>query len=169
MITGLGLRIHGANALVPGPGLKERTTHAEALPRKPLFPLGNGPHGMERCDRRIVLDQAHRVLGKDGGHPDRVVHGQADGPAKQQLVRGVLHRHALRVLHVLAGTAATLDIGLHETLGRELRHLAEQSTPSHRAAQDRMHRILMRSVIRNFIARMPRIANQRESTHLPRE
>ena len=30
------------------------------------------------------------------GHPDRIVHGQADEPAKQQVVLGLLHQLALR-------------------------------------------------------------------------
>ena len=51
---------------------------------------------IEELDDRIVLDQAFAVLAEDAGHPNGIVHGQANEPAKQKVVLGLLHELALR-------------------------------------------------------------------------
>jgi len=43
-----------------------------------------------------MCNQALTVLGEDRRHPDPVVHGQADEPAKQQVVLGLFHQQAFR-------------------------------------------------------------------------
>ena len=63
--------------------------------REQLLFLGLLHDLVEELDDRIVLDQALAVLAEDGGHPDRIVHGQANEPAKQQVVLGLLHELAL--------------------------------------------------------------------------
>jgi len=54
-----------------------------------------------------MLDQALTVFRKDSGHPNRVVHGESDKPAKKQVVIGLLHELALR-------TDATEDLKQHD-------------------------------------------------------
>jgi hypothetical protein len=75
-------------ALVARPGLDEGAVHAEVLAREPVVLVGNGQHLVEQFDDRVVRNQAFTVLGEDRGHPDGIVHGQADEPAKQQVVLG---------------------------------------------------------------------------------
>ncbi len=70
----------------PGPGPNERAVHAEVLTGEPWVLLGDGQHGIEQLDHRIVRNQTLAVFGEDRGHPDAVVHGQAYEPAKQQAV-----------------------------------------------------------------------------------
>ena len=70
--------------------------HAEVLAREQFLLLGLLHDLIEELDDRIVRDQAVAVLAEDSGHPDCVVHGQADEPAKQKVVLGLLHQLALR-------------------------------------------------------------------------
>lgn len=66
-------------AFATGPGLDEGAVHAEAL--------GLLQHQIEEFDDDgIVLDQTLAVLGEHGEHPHGVVHGEADEPAKQQII-----------------------------------------------------------------------------------
>ena len=62
--------------------------------------LGDGQHGIEQLDHRIMCNQALAVFGEDRGHPDAVVHRQAYEPAKQQVVLGLLHQQAFRAYAV---------------------------------------------------------------------
>ena len=80
-----------------------------------------------------MRNQALTVLGEDRWHPGRVVHGQADEPAKQQVVLGLLHQQAFRanavedlqehgaqqLLWRNAGTP-TFDVGCTHALEQEL-------------------------------------------------
>ena len=43
-----------------------------------------------------MFNQAFAVLGEDRGYPDGIVHGQANEPAKQEVVLSLLHELALR-------------------------------------------------------------------------
>lgn len=53
-------------------------------------------YGIEEFDHRVLCNQALAVLGKDGGHPDAVVHRQADEPAKQKVVLVLFHQLTFR-------------------------------------------------------------------------
>ena len=83
-------------ALVARPGLDQGAVHAEVLAREQFLLLGLLHDLVEELDDRIVLDQAFAVLAEHGRNPDCIVHGQADEPAKQQVVLGLLHELALR-------------------------------------------------------------------------
>lgn len=125
VVRGVVAAVFAHKAFVPSPGLDEGAVYAEVLAREQAFALGLRQHLIEQLDHRVVRDQAFAVLAEDGGHPHGVVHGQADEPAKQQVVLGLLHELALRahaVEHLQqhgaqqflgrdAGTAA-LDVGL---------------------------------------------------------
>lgn len=78
------------------------------LTREPLVLVGNGQHFVEEFNDGVVCNQALAVLGEYGGHPDGVVHGQADEPAKQQVVLGLFHEHAF-------GADAVEDLQQHGT------------------------------------------------------
>jgi len=71
--------------------LHQGAVHAEALAREPVVLAGNGQHFVEEFDDRVMRDQALAIPGEDGGNPDGVANGQANEPAKQQLVLGLLH------------------------------------------------------------------------------
>ena len=97
------------------PGLDQGAVHAEVLVRQPALAIGRLHDQAEQLDDRVVFDQAFTVLGEDGGHPHAVVHGQADEPAKQQVVAGLLHELAL-------GAHAVEDLqqhGAQQLLGRD--------------------------------------------------
>lgn len=80
--------------LVAGPGLDEGAADAEVPAREQAFVLGLLQHPIEEFDDGAVLDQPLVVLGEGGGHPHGVVHGQADEPAEQEVVLGLLHELA---------------------------------------------------------------------------
>ena len=93
---------------------------------------------MRHLDDFMPADHPLRVIRiMDSGHPDRIVHGQANEPAKQKVVLGLLHELALRahaVEHLdehgaqqlLGGNAgaSALDVGrIH--LGKQIVHLLQ--------------------------------------------
>ena len=52
--------------------------------------LGLLQHQIKQLDDRVVLDQTFTILGKYGGQPHGIIHGQANEPAKQKVVLGLL-------------------------------------------------------------------------------
>ena len=115
----------GHKTLVPGPGLDERAIDAEVLARQQVPLLSDCHHFVEELDDGVMLDEPLAILGEHRGHPNGIVHGQADEPAKQQVVLHLFHQLALRanaVQHLqqhgaqqlLRGNAGptTLDLGL---------------------------------------------------------
>jgi len=65
-----------------------------------------GQHFVAEGNDGVVSHQAFAVICECRGYPRRVVHGQADEPAKQRVVLGPLHQHAL-------GTGAVEDLLKH--------------------------------------------------------
>ncbi len=90
-IIGFVLAVFAHKALVAGPSLNECAVHAEVFAGKPVLLLRDGQYFVEEFDHCIVLDQAFAVLGEYAGHPDCIVHCQANEPAKQQVVVRLLH------------------------------------------------------------------------------
>ena len=79
-----------------GLGLVEGVVHAEVLAQEQAFLVGHLQHLVEEFNHRVAFNQALAVLGEDGGNLHGVVHGQANEPAKQQVVLGLRHELALR-------------------------------------------------------------------------
>ena len=87
--AGLVAAIFAYKALVACPGLDEGAVHAEVFAREPVVLVGHFEHMVEQLNDRVMRDQAFAVLGKYCGHPDGIIHGQPDEPAKQQVVLGL--------------------------------------------------------------------------------
>ena len=78
------------HALVAGPGLDERAVDAEVLTRQQSTLVGHFHGSIEEFGDRVVLDEAVAVLAEDRVVPHSVLDGQADEPAKQQVVLDLL-------------------------------------------------------------------------------
>ena len=137
-------------ALVAGPGLNQRAVDAEVLAREPTLVVGGLDDQTEQLDDRVVGDQAFAVLCEDGGHPHAVVHGQADEPAKQQVVLGLLHEltlgaHAVKDLQqhgaqqFLGGNAGATALGISLVhAGEQAVHLDQRLVHHHAYRAQRM-------------------------------
>lgn len=129
----------------------EASIPSEVLARQPALAIRGFDDVIEQLDDRVMRNEPLAVLGKDAGNPDRIVHGQANEPAIQEVVLGLLHELALRanaeedlqehraqqLLRCDAGTPA-LDVGLVHA-GEQAVHL-EQRFVDHRA--DRAQRVI---------------------------
>lgn len=102
-------------AFVTSPSLDECAVNAEVLAREQAFVLGLLQHEIEELDDGVMLDQTFPILGKYGGYPDGIVHGQANKPTKQEVVLGLLHELALRANAV----EHLQQHGAQELLGRD--------------------------------------------------
>ena len=77
--------VFAGRTLVTGPRLNQRAGHAEMVTQKSFVLAGDGQHFVEEFYDRTMHHQPLTVLGAYRGLPDRVVHGHADKPAKQQI------------------------------------------------------------------------------------
>jgi len=112
--------------------------------------FGLGLDAREKEPGHVRGDQTLPILGKDGVVPHLVVHGQADKPAKQQIVIQLLHQQALAangVQHLeqqspqqlFRGNGGTSHLGIH---GLKLGPQVRQGLIHHRL--DRPQRVIQR-------------------------
>ncbi|CAN0626732.1 protein of unknown function [Burkholderia multivorans] len=90
-------------ALVPGPSLNQRAIHAEMFARQVAARLRRLDGLVEQTYDDIVNEQPVTVLAERRVVPHRIVHRQADEPAKQHVVGDLLHQHAFasnRIQHL---------------------------------------------------------------------
>lgn len=93
----------GSEALLAGPGLDQGAVDREVFLGEQSGPVGQGHHlGEEGFDHRVG-EQPVAVLGEHRVVPHRIVDGQPDEPAKQQVVAHLFHQLPLgahRVEHL---------------------------------------------------------------------
>lgn len=94
-IAAIVAAVFAYKAFVTGPSLDECAVNAEVLAGEQAFVPGLLQHQIEELDDGVMLDQTLAILGEDGRYPNGIVHGQANEPAKQQVVLGLLHELAL--------------------------------------------------------------------------
>jgi hypothetical protein len=85
----------GPKALHRGPGLDQGAVDTEVFVGQELRPAGLVHHLPEETPGDVGFQQAVPVLGEGGVIPDRVVHGQSDEPAEQQVVVDLLDQQTL--------------------------------------------------------------------------
>jgi len=100
--------------------LDERAVHAEVLARQQPALLGHLHRGVEQFGDGVMLDQPVAVLAEHRVVPNRVLDGQADEPAEQQVVLDLLDQlplaaHAVQHLQ---------QHGAHELLRSDARTIA---------------------------------------------
>ena len=91
----LGRRgVLGAETLQGSPGLNEGAVHGEMVVRQQSGLGGLLLDAPEKGRGQVRTEKALPILGEDGMVPDLVVHGQANKPAKQEILIQLLHQES---------------------------------------------------------------------------
>jgi hypothetical protein len=96
--------ILGAEALVRGPRLDQRSVHREMLVRQQRLDLRMVQKLGHEFAKHLAVLQSVAVLREGGRIPDRVVGRKSHEPAVQEIVVQLLHQLAFRPDAVLKGT-----------------------------------------------------------------
>ena len=164
------------HALVTGPGLDQRTVHAEVLARQQPALVGHLHRRVEQIGDGIELDQPISVLAEHRVVPHRVLDRQPDEPAKQQVVGDLLDELALaahavqhlqqhRTHELLRRDARPPALGVGLVHRRELRvHLGQRLV---QPLADRAQRVGLRHEFLQLHRAEQRLVVRIRSSHLP--